>query len=372
MCTPYYIKQMTAIRHHRPTKLSENGFSLDYNRFVEDLSGAQYALGVLQGSQKKLHNPSLLISPLTAKEATVSSRIEGTQSTVSDVFLHEAGGAVRHSDVQQVANYRKAMRYVVDEIRKGRSLSTSVIKTLHHVLLSGVRHKGTIGTFRDKPVWIAEKEGDPIEKAIYIPPEHYFVQDYMDDLLTFIHRKDLNMLVRAGIAHYQFEAVHPFEDGNGRVGRLLIPLVLCYGGKLSEPILYLSGYFDAHREEYINALHQVDKDGDYGSWLSFFLRCVAGQIKETQELVEAIYALYDKIRQDFATMKSPYVVHFIDFLFKSPIFSTAMLKQSFQASELTYTRLIKNFEERKLITVMPYRRGRFKLYRFNPLLKILS
>lgn len=360
------------IKHSRPTKLNDSKFLLDYNKFATELEGAQYSLGLLEGSHRKLHNPSLLISPLTVKEATVSSRIEGTQSTVSDVFLYDAGGTSKYADVQQVANYRNAMRYAIEELRKGRPLTTSLIKNLHQMLLSDVRHKGSIGEFRDKTVWIAEKASDPIEKAIYIPPENNFVVDYMEDLLNYLHDKNISALVKAGIIHYQFEAIHPFEDGNGRIGRLLIPLVLCYRKKLSEPILYLSGYFDSHRDEYLDSLHRVDQDGDYGSWLAFFLRSVSEQLKETQKLVDDIYGLYNSVRESIGAIKSPYVIPFIDFLFKSPIFSIPMVKASIKTpSWITAQRLIKIFESKNLVSESSHRRGRFKLFKFDPLLQKL-
>jgi len=359
-------------KYSHPRKLNSPQFTLDYNEFGKELESAQYSLGLLEGSHKKLHNPSLLISPLTAKEATVSSRIEGTQSTVSDVFLHEAGGVSKFADVKQVANYRNAIRYAIEEVNKNRPLSISLIRTLHQMLLSNVRHKGAIGNFRDRPVWIAEKQGDPIEKAIYIPPEHNLVIDYMEDMLSYIHSDETSALIKAGIMHYQFEAVHPFEDGNGRIGRLLIPLVLCYRKKLSHPILYLSGYFDSHRDEYISALHRVDEDGNYGAWLAFFFKSVAEQSKETQRLIDDIYGLYDGIRDSFKATKSPYLIPFIDFLFRSPIFSIPMVKTSIKtSSSITAQRLIKLFISSELISEMPYRRGRFKLFRFKPLLQKL-
>lgn len=362
---------MNKIPHH-PPKLSINGLSLDYNKFAKELVDAQYALGLLQGSQKKLQNSALLISPLTAKEATVSSSIEGTQSTVSDIFLYEAGGQPKHSDAVQVANYRVAMNFAMEELKRGRQISAHLIKTLHQILLDNVRHKGKLGDFRTKPVWIAEKIGDPIEKAIYIPPEHHFVNDYIDNLLSYIENGKEVALIKAGIVHYQFEAVHPFEDGNGRIGRLLIPLVIYYRRKLDLPILYLSGYFEEHRDEYLNALHQVDQTGNYETWLAFFFKSVAEQLKETQKLVEKIYFLYDDIRDKFGTGKSPYFLPFVETLFKVPIFTIPQIKKSVRASSsLTLKRLIKVFQEKNIIIELPFRRNRFKIFKFKPLLDLL-
>ena len=144
-------------KHHNPKRLAQGELDLDFNHFAYEQAEAEYALGLLQGSQKKLQNSSLLISPLTAKEATVSSKIEGTQSTVSDVFLHEAGGETRHSDIAEVANYRTAMSFAIKELNNGRPLTKHLIKTLHNILLKNTRHKGTLGEFRKGDVWIAKK-----------------------------------------------------------------------------------------------------------------------------------------------------------------------------------------------------------------------
>jgi len=362
-----------AIKHHNPVKLSREGLKLDYNEFASELADAEYSLGLLEGSQKKLHNAELLISPLTAKEAAVSSKIEGTQSTVSDVFLHEAVGTTRYSDIAEVANYRTAMQFAIKELGDKKILSKHLIRSMHQILLKNTRHKGALGTFRTGDVWIAEKVGDPIEKAIYIPPEAHAVDEYVDDLLEYLKSGKESTLVKAGVAHYQFEAVHPFEDGNGRIGRLMIPLVLHHNNRLSKPILYISGYMEANRDEYIGVLHSVDESGKMEPWLKFFFKSVAAQLRETQELVSGIYALYDSIKSRFDTSKSPYLVGFLDFIFKSPVFTVPMVLGGTKiSSDLTAKRLIKAFFEEKYLVEMPGRFHRAKVYRFKPLLDLLK
>ncbi len=360
-------------KHHSPIRLSSGKLGLDYNQFAKEQAEAEYALGLLQGSQKKLQNSSLLISPLTAKEATISSKIEGTQSTVSDVFLHEAGGETRHSDIAEVANYRSAMTLAISQLSNGRPLSKHLIKTLHEVLLKNTRHKGALGEFRKGDVWIAKRYGDPIEKAIYIPPEAHFVNEYIDDLLAYLKDGEENVLIKAGIAHYQFEAVHPFDDGNGRIGRVLIPLILCQNNKLSKPILYISGYMEANRDEYIDTLHAVDESNRIEPWLKFFFKSVAEQLKETQKLVEEIYDLHDEVKSKFQSTKSPYLLPFLDFIFHSPIFTVPQAAGATKvAAELTIKRLIDSFKSKGYIKEMPYRLGRAKAYAFEPLLQILK
>jgi len=346
---------------------------LDYNYFASELADAEYALGLLEGSQKKLQNSELLISPLTAKEAAVSSKIEGTQSTVSDVFLHEAVGATRYPDIAEVANYRTAMQFAIKELKDKKILSKHLIRSMHKMLLDNTRHRGLLGTFRTGDVWIAKKIGDPIEKAIYVPPEAHFVDEYIDDLLEYLKNGTECTLIKAGVVHYQFEAIHPFEDGNGRIGRLMIPLVLHHNNRLSKPILYISGYMEANRDEYIEVLHSVDESGRMEPWLKFFLKSVAAQLRETQELVSGIYMLYDSIKTRFDTSKSPYLVGFLDFIFRSPFFTVPMvLDETKISSNLTAKRLIKTFVEAKYLVEIPERFHRAKVYRFKPLLDLLK
>ena len=357
---------------HHPARLPVDGLKIDYNQFGPELESAQYSLGRLEEAQRRLGNAGLLIAPLTAKEAEVSSKIEGTQTTVSELFMYEAGGEPQHSDARQVSNYRAAMNFAMKELRQGRSINSHLLKTLQGRLLEGVRHEGQIGDFRHKPVWIAEKKGDPIEKAIYVPPEHFLVQDYIDNLLAYIENGQESALIKAGIAHYQFEAVHPFEDGNGRIGRLLIPLVLCYRQKLTQPILYISGYFEAHRDEYLNALHGVDQSGRYEPWLAFFFKAVSGQLIETQALIEKIQKLHEDIEVRFDKIKSPYIHRFISFLFKQPVFTTENIAEEIRASSpITVTRLITLLKNEKLIEELGIRLGHYKLYRFKPLIDLL-
>lgn len=360
------------VKFHKPKFLKEDNLRLDFNIFAEELADAKYALGQIQGSQRKLQNPALLIAPLTAKEATVSSKIEGTQSTVSDVFVYEAGGQPKHSDTIQVSNYRKAMNFALLQIGGGRNISDHLIRSMHEILLSGVRHKGPLGKYRIRPVWIAEYEGDPIEKAIYVPPEAHFVQDYMDDLIIYLNDEKILSLLKAGIAHYQFETVHPFEDGNGRLGRLLIPLIIYHERKLASPILYLSGYFEIHRNEYMKALHDVDQTGKYEYWLKFFLYSVSEQLKDTQKLIDEIYHLYDRTKTEFKSTKSPYLVPFIDFLFESPVFTLPQMQKALGTkSYLTTSNLVKQFKAKNFVQELPIRRGHAKLYRFKSLIDLL-
>lgn len=359
--------------HHKPPHLDVSKTNLDYNEFADEYAQAKYALGLLEGSQKKLQNPTLLISPLTAKEAAVSSKIEGTVSTVSDVFIYEAGGKHKDPDAAQVANYKTAMHHAIGELEQGRGITNHLIKSLHATLLEKVRHKGTLGQFREDTVYIAERPSDPLEKSIYIPPEFIQVQGYMDNIMEYLDHSSDGALIKAGMFHYQFEAVHPFMDGNGRLGRLLIPLILFQEQKLSLPILYLSGYFEAHREHYRSALHEVDETGKYENWMKFFLNSVGQQLHETQNLVEAIYQLYDEIKNNFQFTKSPYLIPFLDFIFASPAFTISMIQESLTGcSRQTATRLIDLLMGQEIVKELDFRVGRIKIFSFPRLLNLIS
>lgn len=361
-------------KYHRPKFLKTTGqTTLNFNEFSEEFRQAYYALGVIEGSHKNLQNPNLLISPLAVKEATMSSKIEGTVSTVSDVFIFQAGGKQDDNDTRQVSNYRIAINEAIEKLEERGTIKQTLIKSLHATLLRGVRHKGPLGNFRREAVYIAEKPNDPIEKALYVPPEHILVQDYMDNICDYLNNSQDDPLIKAAIFHYQFEATHPFSDGNGRLGRLLVPLILCKENALSSPILYLSGYMDANRDEYRGWLHEVDETGKYEGWVSFFLRCIIEQVKETNMLIIKINNLYDEIKEIFDLTKSPYLINFLDFIFTSPTFITSMAKQTLEAkSNLTISRLINLFKEKEIIKEYPFRIGRSKVYYFSNLIDILK
>lgn len=364
---------MSKVEFAKPNKLSVK-IELDSNKFYRELANAHSSLGYLEGSQRSLRNPSLLISPLTAKEATESSRIEGTQSTVSDVLLFDAVEK-GSSDTQEVLNYRKTMEFAMNAMNKGRDISESLIKEMHAMLLKGVRHNGEIGRYRTEAVWIAEKKGDPIEKAIYIPPEHLHIQELMNNLLEFIKNSGIDPLVKAAIVHYQFEAIHPFQDGNGRMGRLLIPLILCKEERLTYPIVYISGYFEKNRKEYIDNLHRVDTRRKYEDWISFFCKSISEQLKETQSLVNRIYSLYENTKIKYiSSTKSTNMLPFIDFIFKYPYFTITQVKKEIGVlSRVTVLSIIGSFEGNKEIikTDVRVQRGA-KVYLFVPLLTIIQ
>ena len=365
------------ISYAQPTSLPMRGLVLDANIFTKEKSEAEYSLGQLQGSGgeglgKRFFNAELLISPLATKEAVMSSKIEGKISSVSDVYKYEAGQTPRYSGTAEVANYRRAIRQAMELVQAGRKMNKTYIKAIHKTLLSGVRHKGTLGDFRKCDVWIGEKENDPIEKAIYVPPVPVAIESYMDNLFEYIGQGIEDPLTKVALAHYQFEAIHPFEDGNGRVGRLLIPLILFENARISLPILYMSGYFDAHRDEYRAALHETDTTLKYERWLKFFFGSVSTQAKETLGLIAKINELYEKTEAKVGNSKSPYRLPFLGYMFEHPVFYPSGVMESLGATYPPVSGLIKLFEEKGIIKPSRGFDKRMKVYTFTALIELLS
>ena len=355
------------IKPARPPKLP---VKLDFNFFAKELADASFELGKLDGLQRDLPNPSLLIAPLTTKEATVSSKIEGTKSTVSDVFMYEALEESKYDDTIEVSNYKRAMIWAMEEL-KYRKFNLAFIKELHSILLEKSRGEKYKGQFRKIQVFIGEK-GATIEKATYIPPEPFLVQEYMENLEEYILSNDENPLVKSAIIHYQFEAIHPFQDGNGRIGRLIIPLYLYQKDLLYRPILFLSGYFDKHRDEYINYLHLVDVEQKYEEWVKFFLISVKKQAQETQALIYKIQNLFNEVKNKTDSIKSPFISKVIDFIFKRPIFIPSELGKSIRANRVTTLRLIKRLDDLKTLTSFVPPKKKRKLYVFKKLIQLLQ
>src|SRR5881628_1233030 len=249
--------------------------TLDYGAdLVRALSRADAALSELSGLGRHLPNPHVLIGPYVRREAVLSSRIEGTTTTLSELLLEEVatGASARDAgDVQEVRNYVRALEYGVGRLRT-LPLSLRLVRELHARLMEGVRGgAATPGEFRRSQNWIGAP-GSTIETAVYVPPPPEDLMETLGAWERFLHERDrLPDLVQCALMHEHFEAIHPFLDGNGRVGRLLITLFLIERSRLSQPLLYLSAYIDRHRGEYYDGLQAVHTDGDWKRWIRFFL-----------------------------------------------------------------------------------------------------
>lgn len=263
------------------------------------LEPALLALGRLDAVSTLLPDPTLFLYAYVRKEAVLSSQIEGTQSSLSDLLLFELEEApgVPLDDVVEVSNYVAALEHGLGKLRAGFPLSNRLIRDIHGVLLSRGRGSGKDpGEFRRSQNWLG---GTRPGNAAFVPPPHTEVPDCMSALERFLHAEDdgLPALVRAGLAHLQFETIHPFLDGNGRVGRLLITFLLCHAGILREPLLYLSLYFKQHRAAYYTHLDAVRRDGDWEAWLVFFLEGVRQTAESAVATAQGLAQLFQADRE---------------------------------------------------------------------------
>lgn len=304
--------------------------NLDLNSLVTQIADASQAIGELKGIGRTVSNPSLLIRPLQRREAVSSSGMEGTYTTLSDLYLFEAGAgdAGKREDSREVFNYVRALETAIEEFGN-LPISSRLLRNAHRILLTGVqRHRGAsieAGELKRDQNWIG---GDGrVETARFIPPPPREAADAIDALSAYINREDrggIPPLIDAALAHYQFEAIHPFADGNGRVGRMLITLMLIERQVLPQPLLYMSPWLERHKDTYIDLMYEVSRSGKWLPWLDFFLRGVTASAIGTIKVVESLQDLQRKYRERFQTARrSALIPRIIDLAFAQPVMTVA-------------------------------------------------
>lgn len=266
------------------------------------LSAADQALGRLAGLGRQLPNPHVLIQPYMRREAVASTRIEGTQSSLSDVLSAEAQLLPESQDRREVLNYVRALEHGLAGLAE-LPVSGRLLRAMHAELMRGVRgQERTPGEFRTSPNWIG---GRGPSDAVFVPPPPHLMGEALDDFERYLHEEpSLPILMRCALIHYQFETIHPFLDGNGRLGRLLIVFYLVERGSLPAPLLYLSGYLERQRDEYVRRLQAVRERGEYEAWVSFFLRGVAEQATAAVRTAEALIELDGDFRERLRRIKA--------------------------------------------------------------------
>ncbi len=292
---------------------------------------ANRSLALYEGILHGVPNPDVLLSPLTTQEAVLSSKIEGTQATLGEVLEFEAGQVPeqesRRLDIKEIINYRRALRHAEVALRT-RPFNLNLLLELHAVLLDSVRglDKGR-GRLRDKQVWIGAP-GTPIEQADYVPPEPSLVGPALSDWEKYYHADRPDPLVQLAVIHAQFEIIHPFLDGNGRIGRILVPLFLSETRLLPRPMFYLSGYLEEHREEYIERLRALSQQQNaWNSWVAFFLGALNEQARINADKARAIIELYGRLKERVLELThSQYAVPLLDQIFRDPIFQSTRIK----------------------------------------------
>lgn len=300
---------------------------------IAKLSTADQLLGRLSGEARRLPNPNILIRPFVKREAVYSSRIEGTQATLGELLEVEAGGAVNRSpdDLREVANYVQALEHGITRLQEF-PLSLRLVREMHGILMAGVRGEhATPGEFRTSQNWIGQA-GCTLKDARYVPPPPDALGDCLRDWETYLHESEEPVLITCALMHYQFEAIHPFLDGNGRIGRLMISLLLCERGALPSPMLYLSAFFDATRTEYYEALSGISERGDWLNWLHYFLNAVIRQAEDVLDRAERMNALLEGWKENTVNL-TPSAAKMIHFLGSNP-FVTA--KKASESLEIAY------------------------------------
>jgi len=350
--------------------------SIQWPLFIRLIGQANAALARYDGILHGIINPDILLSPLMTQEAVLSSRIEGTQATIEEVLEFEAAPEVetsRYEDIQEIINYRKAMFISIEELKK-RPISLNMLLNMHSVLLDSVRgHNKGRGRFRNIQNWIGAP-GTPMENATYIPPEPQNLMDYLSNFEKYIHYDEEDRLVQLAIIHAQFELIHPFIDGNGRLGRILVPLFLFEKDLLGSPMFYISSYLEQHRAEYYHKLRTISESSDWSGWISFFLTAIIEQAKNNSEKVLSILALYERMKTEVARLThSQYSIQTLECIFDRPIFKSTDFPQRSKIPRASAMRIINSLKDNNiLVALKPGKGRRAGIFMFKELIDIVE
>jgi Fic family protein len=342
---------------------------------ARQLSEADQALGELAGVGRMLPNPHLLIRPFLRREAVLSSRIEGTVTRLDQLFLFEAQpDEVHHpADAEEVRNYVLAMEHGLTRVREGSPFTLQLLREVHAILLRGVRGGDKRpGEIRSRPVLLG-RAGQTYEDARFVPPCHTTLEPLLQDFVRFLREeRSLPVVLQVALMHYQFETIHPFNDGNGRVGRLLIPLMLCERGSLPQPLLYLSAFFEQHRQEYYDRLLEVSRRGAWNDWLSFFAGGVAEQARDANARARRLLDLWQEYRHRAAgVVRSPAVLRLIDELFASPFLTANRAKDVTEVSFKNAQRMVDRLAAAGILREVTGQK-RYRVYCAEEILRLLD
>jgi Fic family protein len=347
---------------------------IDWSRHVTLIGSANAALARFDGLLQSIQNPDLLLTPLITQEAVISSRIEGTQATMREVFIFEAGTPVssdeKREDIREVINYQNALSYAKEQMRD-RHLSWDMILHLHTLLLQGVRGRAYQGTIRDVQNYIGPI-GQPIEYATYIPPPPELVPEMIQNWEEYLLGTEKDILVQLAILKGQFEVIHPFCDGNGRIGRMIVPLFLAEKGILCSPAFYISAYFDSTRDEYYTRLRNISASGDINGWISYFLTAIRDQAVQNITQAQRVVTLHEEMKSTIPqVIRSQYSIAVIDTLFLRPIFSTSDFSEKSEIPSESAKRILQKLLKAGFIELIREGKGRTpSVFQFTQLIQI--
>lgn len=350
---------------------------LDLVQLIEPLARAQDAISRYDQMLLSLPNSELLLAPLRQNEAVISSRMEGTISTVDEVMIYEAeseeDGSPRmvRDDVIEVALYSAVLRRAQAAVADGEPINEGLIKNAHRTLLSyGRGASKSPGQYKSEQNYV----GDDRRKEIYFKPINPLqLQSAMQSLLQFVETAPMLPLFKVGLAHVEFEALHPFNDGNGRIGRLLITLLLWKYGLIHKPHFYVSAFFESNKTEYIELMRGVSRDDDWTSWTAFFLRAIAKQAEINLKTAQKIMALYEEMKEPFREISgSKWHLAAQDSIFENPVFKNSQLIKRSGMPKHVATRITRLLYESGLLKELrPARGRRGALFMFEPLMEIV-
>ena len=350
---------------------------IDWEQLIPFVGPANAAVARYDGALAAVVNPAVLMSPLTTQEAVLSSRIEGTHATMAEVLEYEARGDSRdispekRGDIKEILNYRKALKRAEEMLAK-LPLCLRIVKEAHTILLERVRGEGkSPGDFRKIPNWIGPA-GCTIETATYVPIGADKLPAALGAWETYLHGDAPDRLVQLAIIHAEFEALHPFLDGNGRVGRMLVPLFMSQVGMIRKPVFYISSFLEANRDEYYERLLAISRDGNWTGWCAFFLKALKEQAEDNLAKTTQILDLYGAMRKNIAELtRSPYAAQAQDWIFSAPIFKATDFSEHSGIPGATARRILSAFRKAKIINQLSKAAGqKASILVFSELLNI--
>lgn len=352
--------------------------NIDFEGLINLVAEANKKLSLYNGILQVIINPHVLLATLSSKEAVLSSKIEGTQFSFTELLQFEAdeklNNTINLNDVDEIINYKKAMLEAEKMFDDRPFIHLNMIKDLHSILLSGVRGTNKArGEFRKIQVYIGSV-GASIEQATYIPPEAQNILPALDNWEKYINNTTQETLISCAIMHAQFEMIHPFLDGNGRMGRMLIPLFLYQKDCICKPVFYMSEFFEENRQEYYSKLNSISNNDKWNEWIKFFLCGVIKQSNKNIEKSREIINLYNDMKEQFINTHSSFAINVLDNLFKKPIISASELaRNSNIRNARTAGLLFKKLLSNNIIIETKKASGtKSAIYTFDKLVKIID
>ena len=351
--------------------------SLDYALLMPSLLKATDALARYDQMLKNMHNSEILLAPLRNQEAVISSRMEGTISTMDEIMQYEADygegndSTEVRSDIVETVLYQRALKNAQGAIEDGYLFNKFLLKTMHQQLLSyGRGANKSPGAFKHEQNYLADKGKRAI---LFVPISPEKLEEGLDKLFDYINYDSTPILAKTAVSHLEFEALHPFQDGNGRIGRMLITLMLWQSKAISTPHFYISGYFEEHKERYTELMRQVSQTSNWNEWCQFFFEAIYWQAGDNLKIAQNIHALYEEMKSIFTkTLSSKHSLAVLDFVFTYPVFRNSRLSELTNIPPATANRFTKALLEKGILSLKEEASGRKSaLYSFEGMMELV-